>query len=497
MTDLKVASRAPALAIPPQRSSDVPNDAVRLLTWAAAADRLAAERECSAYTSELIASFGRGLILCGLDLEGADLRGFDLRKADLTRAVLHDADLSGADLTDANLTCPSLEKTKLAGARLSGAYMHGIAAQVCDFRDADLSEVVDCTGASFHGCDFSRANWSHSTLSGSCFYQCNLRGARLHSSRIDFVAFVESSLDGAELRGASVAHAALKKCSVDRLDLAGAHGEALSIERPTAANGVRMVSASLPSLRIFGLAGSDLQGAGLDAADADFAESSVAAADFSQANLRGSRWVRCMFSGAKFEAATIACASFERCVGRGINLRSAAAENVRFVESDLTDCDASLIAARCAIIRDSDISRAKLSRAYFYRAMLTGDPPSNLRLVGADLQGANLVQAYIAADATDANLVGAKLAYARLNQSNLSGADARGADLSNASFVKTNCRGLRLSAPIGRFPLMFIDRSPGLLDAITALPDSDSRSALLSSIVGMAEIFTAARRRPR
>jgi hypothetical protein len=38
------------------------------------------------------------------------------------------------------------------GAKLDFAYMHAMAAQVCNFDDASLRNVIDATGSLFHGC---------------------------------------------------------------------------------------------------------------------------------------------------------------------------------------------------------------------------------------------------------------------------------------------------------------------------------------------------------
>jgi hypothetical protein len=101
--------------------------------------------------------------------------------------------------------------------------------------------------------------------------------------------------------------------------------------------------------------------------------------------------------------------------------------------------------------------------------MLTGDPPRAMSLRGADLCGANLVQSHIAADLSGSSLVGVHAAYARLNQSVLCQADLRGISLFDASLVKTDFTGARLS---GLRPPFFADRCVGLLDALAVAEDA-------------------------
>jgi uncharacterized protein YjbI with pentapeptide repeats len=101
--------------------------------------------------------------------------------------------------------------------------------------------------------------------------------------------------------------------------------------------------------------------------------------------------------------------------------------------------------------------------------MLTGDPPRAMSLRDADLEGANLVQSHIAADLSGANLVAVHAAYARLNQSVLRNADLRGISLFDASLVKTDFSGARLSV---LRPPFFADRCAGLKEALAVAHDT-------------------------
>jgi len=86
--------------------------------------------------------------------------------------------------------------------------------------------------------------------------------------------------------------------------------------------------------------------------------------------------------------------------------------------------------------RDCDLEHADLSQAYLYRSMITGDPPQSMALGHANLEGSNLVQAYLAAGMTDSNLEATRAAYVRMNQLSLRDANLSGISPFQASFVK-------------------------------------------------------------
>lgn len=148
---------------------------------------------------------------------------------------------------------------------------------------------------------------------------------------------------------------------------------------------------------------------------------------------------------------------------RGAVLTAARGENLHIVESDLSDAEMSTFLGRCLTVRDSSLARANLRHANLYRAMITGDPPRGMSLRRAVLDGATLVQAYIAADLREAGLVGANCAYSRFSQSDLSGARLDGAGMYQSTWVKTVVTGASLTgvkAPV------FTDRCPGLAEAL-------------------------------
>jgi uncharacterized protein YjbI with pentapeptide repeats len=135
------------------------SDAGRLRRVLGEPDRETARAEIKGWTSQQWQSSGRGIDLTAAALTGADLSSLNLRGVTLSRATLNDACLDGANLAGGRLVCPAMEKTSLRGATVSGAYLHALAAQACDFTQADLKSVLDATGSLFHAAGSSRRAW--------------------------------------------------------------------------------------------------------------------------------------------------------------------------------------------------------------------------------------------------------------------------------------------------------------------------------------------------
>jgi len=454
------------------------SDAGRLRRVLGGPDRATALAEIDGWTSEQTQSNGRGIDLTAAVLVDADLSRLNLRGATLNRATLHGARLDGADLSDASLICPAMEKTSLREATLRGAYLHALAAQVCDFTQADLSSVLDATGSLLHGCKFVEAVLDRSSLAGATFYQCDLRGSSWKNATLQGATFNECLLDGARFETANLDQVTMTKCRMDGVCFDGAIGHGLTIQRPTAAGRVRFDGAALPSMRLLNVRGADWSARGAQLRDIDVVDCHLARAAFTEANVAGGRLVRSDLAGANFSDASLIGAMISSSSLVGARFDAAQAENATIFESALAGASLEGIRARGLVVRDTDLSDACLRTAYLYRAMLTGDPPCSMSLRGADLQGANLVQSHIAADLSGANLVAAHAAYARLNQSVLCGADLRGISLFDASLVKTDFSGARLSV---LRPPFFADRCPGLEDAL-AVADDTAAGAFLTQL---------------
>ena len=420
-------------------AADVATSHATLLRGCAARpDRDAARKEIAALTEKLLSSTGRGLDLTEANLSGLDLSGFDLRKAALNRAALHRTDLSDANLAQASLICPGMERTRLADADRNGAYVHALASQVCDFSGADLRNLVDATGALFHGCNMTGALLDGAALAGATFYQCGLEKASLLGAHLQGAVFNECFMDHAELSGALVSQLTITKCHLTGARLSRASGDGLVLQRLTAADGLDLRSANLRSLRLH-----SVRVAGLVAAD---------------------------LRGAKLDGA-----SFHTCYARGVNLAEASAENLTALECAFPESNMSHLAGRCATFRDCDLAGANLRGAYLYRANLTGDPPRSMSLVSANLTDSVLVQAYITADLSRTSLRGAHCAYARLNQCVMREADLSGVNLYEASLVKVDCSDTRFTTIE---PPIFAHRSPGLIEAIESAWDSGNGESM-------------------
>ncbi len=439
--------------------------AALLLRLAVDPDRAAARSTVAGITAELLEQTGAGLSLSGAALNGADLREFDLRGADLNRASLHGTNLSGAQLSGASMVCPGLERTRFAGAVLSGAYVHAFAAQVCDFSGADLSDLVDATGALFHGCKMVGARLDGANLSGSSFYQSILDDGSFLRSNLQSCSFVESSCARTRFAGATLDHASFTRSDLRGTDLRAVSGEGVVIQRPLSAEGLLLDHARLPALRMLHVNAVGVSAKQVSAPDSEWRRCGLPRLAAAEADLSGSGWGDVVLHDADLRGAVLVGVRWTRVLADGANLSDAKAEDMHVTDSSAVAMCARRLQARCWTVRNSDLTRADLGGAYLYRAMITGDPPGSMRLGGADLAEAVLVQAYLAGDLTRASLRHVSGAYARLNQCLLSGADLRGARLFEASMVKTDFRGSDLR---GVQPPVFADRCPGLEEAARA-----------------------------
>ena len=113
---------------------EVASGASRLCRTLNASDRAAASAYISEWTANTPKQSRQGIDLTAADLPSVDLAGLDLRGVKLNRAILHAARLDNADLSGAYLICLRTEKASLWGTTLHGTCLHGLAAQVCDFK---------------------------------------------------------------------------------------------------------------------------------------------------------------------------------------------------------------------------------------------------------------------------------------------------------------------------------------------------------------------------
>lgn len=412
--------------------------------WALSKNRQKAIAEVSALTALLLAEHGCGLRLDGANFTGLDLSDFDLRQASLHRAILHEAKLDRADLSGAILLCPAVEKVSFRGTNLRGAYMHAFTAQACDFSGATLDSIVDLTGAMFHGCRLEGATLCGSMMNGTAFYQCRAVRARFEGSDLETATFTECTLDEASFAGSSLEFTRFNRCGMRATSLADSRGQSCSILYASGADELDLRRAVLPGLRLAGITAAGLSATELAAPSLDMTDCRFSSPDFSRADLRGARFTQCSLPGANFPQAGLAEASLSNVDLTNASLADALAESLHAANCRFCEADLSGLKGRCAVFRNCNMEGAKLDRAYLYRAMITGDPPSAANLRGASLNDSVLVQAYICADLTAATLRNARLGYARLNQSIFDDGDLRGSDFRLASFVKVALNSVRM-----------------------------------------------------
>ncbi len=457
----------------------------RLRRWATSADRETARKEVSAYTEQLIARTGRGMVLREADLRGLDLSGFDLRQAVLNRAVLHGTNLSGADMTGAALVCPGMERTLLKGTIMRGVYMHAFAAQVCDFTGADMSNLTDATGSLFHGCFLTGVNLSGNSIAGTTFYQCIMDDVDFRRSNLQGSAINECHLAGADFSGAQLAQLSITKSNCRGVRFNDASGEGLCLQRLVDADGISLAQANLPGLRIRGGNYTRLDAQSLTAREADFASLSMSHADFRLADLEQARFLNLSIEGADFSGAKLDNATLYNVMADRSDFSGVTGENIAVRESSFQEAKLHRFTARCAHFRDCNLAGADLHGAYLYRAMITGDPPKAMSMSGANLSATTLVQSYIAGDLSGADLRGALLVYARLNQIILNDADLTGASLFGASLVKSLFEGTRMDDVVGP---VFSDRCSGLQQALSEAQGEESRK-LAAFVAGLEELL--------
>jgi uncharacterized protein YjbI with pentapeptide repeats len=463
---------------------ELPSHAQLIADCARLADRVQARDQVRDLTEQMITETGRGLDLAQADLSGTNLSGFDLRFAILNRASLYGSRLAGADLTGASLVCTGMERTDFTDAILKGAYVHSMAAQASNFTRADLSGLVDATGALFHGCNLTSASFAEAELAGTVFYQCDLAGVGGQGADLRGVAFNECRMDHADLTRARVDDVSILRSSIRGLILDHARGRGVVVQRPTSADDLSLADASLPGLRLSEVRSRRLAGAHLHAPGIDVQGCRLFGADLSHTDLSRGRWDQSSLDEANVAGGVLADSSWFCVSATGTDMTNATGEGMTASDCTFTEALFAGFAARYATFRNCDFRSADFTGAYLYRASFIGDPPASACLAEARLDGANLTQAYLAADFTGASIRQAWAAYARVNQSIFVNADLRGTSLFHASAVKTDFTGARLGGQRGA---IFADRCPGLSEALgqSEDPGNNRVAALVEELTAL------------
>lgn len=449
----------------------------------------------SSATERLIEESGTGLALAETNLSGADLRGFNLRRANLNRARLDGAQLDGADLSESTLINPIMERSCLRGARVEKLYAHALAVVSSDWSQTRMRGALDCTGALFHGVDFSDADLSGGNYAGTTFYQCDLSRANLRNCELSGVTFNECVMRETRLDGARVSHMTITRTQAAGISLVGAVGTGVALQSMGSLPGADFSQTHLYHARIrstelrdvnfsnaalLGLDMSDVALTNIELMGADLSEASLRAVSgnrnsFRRAQLSDTSFINCRMAETDFSGAGAECARFLRCTMPGSLFTSFDDERGR-----------ASFTARGLTARDCDFSGADFSHAYLYGASFIGDPVGGMQLDGARFTGANLVQTTISASLRGVDLRRALCAYSRLTRSDLTNADLTGAALHQATLIKvilTNAILTGVKAPI------FTDRCRGIdsasldeelrqwCDSLASLLDTSKRAS--------------------
>jgi uncharacterized protein YjbI with pentapeptide repeats len=297
------------------------------------------------------------------------------------------ADLSGADLSGIDLTGAFFERANLSGARLARAHCVKAVFAGARLDDADLS-----------GADLSQANFSQTSARGA-----NFRGARMEKFVSLHSDFTAADLSGARLMDANLPFARL--------------------------TGATLSQATLIKV-VFVKGGMDhLKADGADLQECSFVEVSLAASRFTGARLFRNVFLRCRAPGIRMERTDLDQSIF---LG-GTDLTGGRFSGARGFKTTwqgvvLTGADFGGGSFDRATFGEADLSRASFRLTSLKHSLFGA-----AKLVGADLFGANLLEAQL----RRADLSGAALRSANLYSADLNGSALTAADLSGANTAKT------------------------------------------------------------
>lgn len=456
-----------------------------LKNCARSTDRQKAKKQVQELTERTISQTGKGLDLTEANLSGLDLSGFDLRLCNLNRALLYSTNLTEANLESSSLICTGTERANFTNANLKNAYVHSFSAQVCDFTNCDLSGLVDATGGLFHGCKLKNAKLSSAVLAGCSFYQCDLTGVSFERAKMQAVSINECFLEDTDFAAAFVAELVITKCSLERVKFSRARGENVTVQRLIKCadvdfsgamfTGLRLSSFNAHNMKTVAMGASmshlrDITIYGLDTRDADFTDSMLINVQAEKANA----------SGIALDGAAIRRSNFTDAVFTG-----AAGENLGAVDSCFDGTDMEKFAGRSATFRNCTFKAGNLNHAYLYRGMITGEPPQSSSLDNASLDGAILVQSYIASSMRNASLHNTNFVYARLNQCNFDKAHIAGGSLYKSSMVKVSFHETDMNGVSGSF---FVDRCLGLEESLKA---GNNKNDILEYIDNFKDVMKA------
>lgn len=366
---------------------------------------------------------GCGIDFSGIDLSHLDLSDMDLRGANFNQAKLAATNFKGSNLSHCKMVCAITERANFSHADLSHSYAHGSSFQICKFDHAKCDNLIDYTGALFHGCSLINTSFKNSQLSGTLFYQCKIESSHFDSAQAQGVTINECELVRTNFPNAMLDQAQILRSKAFDLNLSHIQGEGLNIQNCVEFSSIDFSHAHLKSLNFINICGKKIK-----------------------------------FQNAHLHQARIVQSQIEEFDMRGSN-----AENMNIIDCKIQGglfSDENLVLkARGFCVRDSDLSHAVFKFAYLYRAFFTGDHTQNMNLSQSTFEGANIVQSYLSGNLKNSNFKNVIATYARLNQCDFEGSDLEGADLYQASIVKSVFNKVNLQRVR---PPVWIERSTGL-----------------------------------
>ncbi|CBN54403.1 MULTISPECIES: pentapeptide repeat-containing protein [Kamptonema] len=324
------------------------------------------------------------------------------------------------DFAGINLAGADLRTKNLANVNLSNANLN----------KANLIGVswqyVNLSGANLKGADMRDASFP----GGTNFSEANLCGVNLSNGNLQSAKLEKAKLRKASLRGARLEYANFTEADLNGANLSGAK---LSI-------GTKFSDASLVQANLSGLYLRKVDLRNTDLTNANLSNANLLEANFDGANLNGVE-----LQGAICNEATLFPIDFDPVKAgayllvpygslQNANITDRDLTNIKLMGADLQGANLSSVRFSGSDLRDANLSGAKLQGVNLESTNLSRANLRQVNLSDAKLNSANLTTA----DLTEADLRQVSLNYAKLGGADLISADLRAANLSCADLSGAN-----------------------------------------------------------